>query len=171
MVKKKNKKKYLFYILAFFIILLTYIGCGNVYVYHCEDARFTFSVLEREDASVLIFEDSDSIFITPARDGEYVGIEFYLLDSINTIFINPHEFQQPTYKIASHKYQIQYLLLSPDSIKVDYSPLGNKYWAFYGNCKERGEGFTFEYRRSNSDFNYPTLKASFLEGRGSLIKY
>lgn len=163
--------KYLFYILAFFIVLLAYIGGGNLFVYHCEDADFTFSVLEREDASVLIFEDSDSIFITPAMDGDYVGIEFYLLDSINTIFINPHEFQRPTYKVVSHKYQIQYLLLSPDSIKVDFSPLGNKYWAFYGNCKERGEGFTFAYQRSNFGFNTPTLRSSFFERRGRLTKH
>lgn len=147
------------------IIAFIFIGRGNLYVYHCNDAHFTFSVLERKDTSVLIFEDSDSIFLTPARDGDYGGIEFYLLDSVNTIFINAHEFQQPTYKIASHKYKIQYLLLSPDSIKVDYSPLGNMFWAFYGNYKERGEGYSFSYKRSKTK-NYRTLKASFFERIG-----
>ena len=157
--------KYFFSALCILVLLLIYIGAGNLHVYHCEDAHLTFSVLERKDASVLIFEDSDSVFLTPPRDGDYGGIEFYLIDSINTIFIDAHEIQHPTYKIVNHKYKIQYLLLSSDSIKADYSPLGSSFWAFYGNFKERGEGYSFSYKRSKSK-NYQTLRDSFWKRRG-----
>ena len=59
----------------------------ELYTYHCNDAHFTFSILERKDASILIIENSDSIIYTPAMEGNYAGIQFYLLDSTNTIFI------------------------------------------------------------------------------------
>ena len=164
------KKLFIILILTFLVVSI-YFCNGNLFVYHCDQANFTFSILEREDASVLIFEDSDSVFITPALGGDYGGVEFYVVDGLNTIFIEPNDIHRPTYKIVSHKYKIRYLLINPESFKVDYSPLGNKYWAFYGNYTERGAGRTFEYRRSNSVVNNPMLRASFWERRGRWLKY
>ena len=148
----------------------------GLYTYHCEDAHFIFSIFERKDASVLILGNSDSIIYTPAMDGDYEGIAFYLLDSTNTIFIpRGLEFYQTdsdsirgyfrarpeavSYKIKSHKYKIKHLQQSVESLDFDYSVLGNNYWLFEGDINERGGGrYTFHYIRSNSNHVYPSLE-------------
>lgn len=169
------------------IILLLYVAIplltsclqnhDELYTYHCNDAHFTFSILERKDASILIIENSDSIIYTPAMEGNYAGIQFYLLDSTNTIFIprgleffqtdsdsiRGHLRARPevvSYKIKSHKYKIKYLQQNVESLEFDYSVLGNNFWLFEGNINERGESYTFHYIRGNSNHVYPTLEAT-----------
>lgn len=167
-------------ILSLFIAILMLTSClqdhDELYVFRCDDAHFTFSILEKKDASVLILENSDSIIYTPAMHGNYAGIAFYLLDSVNTIYIpRGLDFFQAdsdsiqgyiktrpsavSYKIKSNKYEIKDLQQSPETLEYDYSILGSNYWFFEGNIDERGGGYTFHYSRSNSNQIYPTLEA------------
>ena len=171
----------LFFLCLLPTILSSCISGNNddMYVFHCDDADFTFSIHERNNGHVLYFGEQDSVITNFTANGSYYGIDFYLLEGTNTIYIKGesaglerssesdstlHVVNPPQYPTVSHKYNIKYLTQNvtpgPNFLEYDYSVLGNDYWEFHGNLSERGDAYTFRYGK-NKDASFKTIKAEF----------
>ena len=133
-----------------YISLCLLVSCnipsGKEPAYYCHEANFHFDVEDTEDACIVIFEDSDSVFFGPTINGNYSDVIFYVLDSVNTIYLKVRDIKP---KVVEKKYRIKFLTIDynrSDHPDYDYSVVGDNYWLFRGNCDQGA--YTFSYWRN-----------------------
>ena len=137
-------------IISLYILVSCNIPSGKEPAYYCHEANFHFDIEDTEDACIVIFEDSDSVFLEPTINGNYGDVNFYVLDSVKTIYLQVRKKNGDTMpKVIEKKYRIKFLTIDynrPDHPDYDYSVLGNNFWFFGGNCDQGA--YTFSYWRN-----------------------
>lgn len=120
------------------ISLLCSCSYSNVHSYYSKDCNLNFTIEERGNEDVLIIEKSDSIFFKP-QHGHYLGICFYVLDSLKEVYIGPY------FNVIRHSeknYKIKYIDKSFKGLEVNYPLLGNNFWGFQGGCDQGNYTFS-----------------------------
>lgn len=80
-------KKIKLYLAVWVTLLL--VSCGRShFTYYLKERNYTFSVEERDKETILVLGEGDSIFFN-SRRGQYLGVEFYLNDTSNIVYLPP----------------------------------------------------------------------------------
>ena len=120
---------------------LLLVGCGRShFTYYLKERNYTFSVEEKEKETILVLGEGDSIFFN-SRRGQYLGIEFYLNDTSNIVYLPPDfSFHRIVKKNFKYKQIHKTVIINRFPI---YPEVKTHYFGFYG-CRERGGHHTFD---------------------------
>jgi len=101
------------FLLCTFIIGIFVVACNralrfDVHTYYCKGRDITFKYLEKDTFDVLVFDDSDSIYIGKNFRGYYTGIQFHIPEDSDIIYFEDGAFQD-IYRYVENKYKIKLL--------------------------------------------------------------
>ena len=132
-----NMTKYILFIFIILVISSAFISCGaSVHTYYFKDKDLKFKIIEKDTFHILVLDDNDSIYLPGGPSGQYMGLEFYIPEDSNIVYIELGSPIPIVYKFVENKYKIR--LIQHDIYKdegewYDYShkvykyAVGNKY--------------------------------------------
>ena len=124
---------------------------SGVYTYCLREIDFKFQVLEKDTCDVLIFGGGDSVFYSHPLNGTYLGIEFFLSNDSNIIYLGPYF--PIKYHQTENKYVIKSIARNIDGSDPYESYENNEeYWGFFGGC-DQGR-YTFGVMRNKRDYGF-----------------
>ena len=61
-------------------VVCTIASCywGNACTYYLKDRDLTFKIIEKDSFSILVLDDTDSIFMPKRLNGHFLGVEFFI---------------------------------------------------------------------------------------------
>lgn len=123
-------------------VTLLLVSCGRShFTYYLKERNYTFSVEEKDKETILVLGEGDSIFFN-SRRGQYLGVEFYLNDTSNIVYLPPDfSFHRIVKKNFKYK-QIHKTVIIKRVIPI-YPEVKTHYFGFYGGS-ERGGHHTFD---------------------------
>lgn len=115
--------------LVFFLV-----SCKNhCYTFNGMVRGMSFSILEGKKQDVLVLDKTDSVFLAP-HYGNYLGIDFYLNDSIDVVYLEP---KLSVFRIVSNKYEFREIPHGPNDPDYVFPwgyPQVKQHYFCYGGC-------------------------------------
>ena len=136
-----------------FIVLSIFVSCHmtNVHTYYCKDRDITFSTIEHDSIDILVFDNSDSIYL-PGANGHYLGLQFHIHEDSDIVYFEINNNRPRIYRYIENKYKIKFVYYDYIYGKVDKSYFDKHFWSFYGGC-DQGR-YTFGINHDSIDMGY-----------------
>nr|WP_288282079.1 hypothetical protein [uncultured Prevotella sp.] len=163
-------------------VVCTIASCywGNACTYYLKDRDLTFKIIEKDSFSILVLDDTDSIFMPKRLNGHFLGVEFFIPNDSDIVYFKIGRSVPIVYKWVENKYKIKFVqfdnyrdgvyddishmvfknagnkFINPYQENEEYSKLtgelsfDDNYWGFYGGC-DQGR-YTFGVMRGNKDY-------------------
>lgn len=135
----KTIKLYLTVCVTFLLV-----ACGRShFTYYLKERNYTFSVEEKEKETILVLGEGDSIFFN-SRRGQYIGVEFYLNDTSNIVYLSPNfSFHRIVKK--NFKYKLIHKTILINRVIPIYPEVKTHYFGFYGESDQGHHTFGVSY--------------------------
>nr|WP_295443749.1 hypothetical protein [uncultured Prevotella sp.] len=114
--------------------------------YYCKARNLTFSVEENKNENILILGEGDSIFFKRLY-GLFAGVEFFVNDSSNIIYIN-QDFEYNRISKNKFEYRKTRKVSEFEAHEIMYPEVEKHYYAFYPGCDQGSGTFSVTYNSS-----------------------
>lgn len=124
-------------ICTFFTTITILFSCHGprIHTYYCKERDISFKIIESDSADIIVFNDSDSIFLSSAN-GDYLGLQFHIPEDTNIVYFEINDGYPTIYRCVEKNNKILITHFNHLYGNVDKSYFNSHFWGFYGGCDQ-----------------------------------